>query len=1405
MLLLFLLLLTVSAGGRPRCGGLLTAARGILQTPSFPSEFPVPIHCEWIIDAQNFASPNTSIVVYLTQLYVHEGLIFTEYQVYDRTYQLDGREIHRVNETNVVQVRWVQSFQNFLVVTLQLDSVDSAHLRVLDGFLDVYGFNITYEIARGPARMDSCTIMDCGFTGICYDHYTKFSCECFPGYSGPQCSSGPNSFCSTSPPTCKNGGTCIHVGVSAVKCHCQSGFTGETCQIPFSALKPAGCDNCVQGCAFDGKLKNACKCPAINGTNDRVGFTTTMHLANLPNLSGNALKTFVENQVFRTFKTNYSKLDAISVQNVAFFRSGADVTFHLFALKKDEKRIRTVLGKWADRGYIANLTVTDKQFVFKPMLDLQSVSINQVGTIRQNDEFILSCVARGSPTMSFRWFKDGVFVNVTEFTSHKWSRLIKYPHSDDQYTALLGVSRSDILDSGTFTCQVEDFGIQQCLSRRVAIKAPPVIKVEPMSLTVRKGENLTIKCISMGESNNQYTYSWTKNKELIPVRSEAEKYEILYPGGSILQIFRIEKSVKFSCLVQDGPISSETTVAIHVVDPSLVRTCPPEYSLNVTWPETAPDTDTLQECPKGYAFPGFVRRSCTLNDGLRPIWRQPDYSQCTPEQLYKIGLDVSPGGGTPGPELSRICFQLKLLQLGYETATPLQIVKNCSRFFGEKQGLLPGEGTGILGLLRDVIGYCKRARIITGDFVKEVFLLVDGVLRSANSLVNQEQVKLLQEVVSQQIEISAPLLSPSQPLFHLALPTLDVNVMSGDQKELPFLSTNVSDHKWAPHRTKINTKEQCVIGVVIYRNLTAFLPSRSVIRVKDGAEVEYEVISQIVRLWILSGVKNRDYNPHIILEWKHGNRNASKDGWFIKCAVAETAMYAYSWNTSVCATKILGFNLTRCICPAVGTFALLLTANNIQVGKEEPQPMRYIVLAGCSICFLSALISTIILTIHWILKRSCVVFLKLQCSVSIMGVMLTFVLVTLSDPSERLFASVMSILELLLLMGLSSHISLLLMVYTEMVHLPKSATSKQTVVGISTGVPMIAVFGNHLAHQTMDVRLESWWLLGGTLAFSIFLTVGAVIVALFLLLYATVLHKLKKLTTVHEKEGKILQKRIALLKKSAFVFSSLVSVAVSSIFYVNFVDVIWWHYEFGVVAMLLGLVVVVCYIVKSDSDFFYLLQGRFKAKQKEGFFGVESTGSPLNFFTKEDAEVESESIPHRPKSEPSKPIECFPMSDSGLPECVSGAMHTDAIYCAQTSLERYNRSPQLYRKAPSKPPDEEAVRCRSPDIIASKICTELDLVASHAPSIVITPEEPPKLRGEIATVCEKLEEEGRRDNLDGMLDRISHDLDYLLNRGEEGPGRRPSKTSIITEQIIEEVEEEIKVPESITDILRTNC
>lgn len=51
--------------------------------------------------------------------------------------------------------------------------------------------------------------------------------------------------------------------------------------------------------------------------------------------------------------------------------SGADVTFHVFGLKKDEKRIRSILNKWADRGYIGNITISEKDTSLRTLLSLQ--------------------------------------------------------------------------------------------------------------------------------------------------------------------------------------------------------------------------------------------------------------------------------------------------------------------------------------------------------------------------------------------------------------------------------------------------------------------------------------------------------------------------------------------------------------------------------------------------------------------------------------------------------------------------------------------------------------------------------------------------------------------------------------------------------------------------------------------------------------------------------------------------------------------------------------------------------------------------------------------------------------------------------------------------------------------------
>jgi hypothetical protein len=154
-----------------RCGGRLTSDRGVIQTPEFPGPFPVPIKCQWVIETADRVPPNNSIVIYLTQLYVTTGLTFTEFAYYEKGKTAIGKQlVHTVTEQNVTLVHWLWTRSPYLVIDFTLDRLEGNHLRVMDQLLDVYGFNITYEISgrENPVRPNSCNVILCSFLGNCF-------------------------------------------------------------------------------------------------------------------------------------------------------------------------------------------------------------------------------------------------------------------------------------------------------------------------------------------------------------------------------------------------------------------------------------------------------------------------------------------------------------------------------------------------------------------------------------------------------------------------------------------------------------------------------------------------------------------------------------------------------------------------------------------------------------------------------------------------------------------------------------------------------------------------------------------------------------------------------------------------------------------------------------------------------------------------------------------------------------------------------------------------------------------------------------------------------------------------------------------------------------------------------------
>ncbi|KAG8334086.1 hypothetical protein J6590_097833, partial [Homalodisca vitripennis] len=140
--------------------------------------------------------------------HTHYGLSFTEFDYYepDSTFQLGGRVIHTVTEQNVTTVQWLMTPRHYLVIDFSLERLEGNHLRVLDDLLEVYGFNITYEI-RSEVRNTSCSVIGCSLSGHCYASrdFRDYWCACFEGFSGPDCGQGP--LCQSTS-LCKNGATC---------------------------------------------------------------------------------------------------------------------------------------------------------------------------------------------------------------------------------------------------------------------------------------------------------------------------------------------------------------------------------------------------------------------------------------------------------------------------------------------------------------------------------------------------------------------------------------------------------------------------------------------------------------------------------------------------------------------------------------------------------------------------------------------------------------------------------------------------------------------------------------------------------------------------------------------------------------------------------------------------------------------------------------------------------------------------------------------------------------------------------------------------------------------------------------------------------------------------------------------
>ncbi|KAI5694614.1 hypothetical protein M8J75_002089 [Diaphorina citri] len=843
-----------------------------------------------------------------------------------------------------------------------------------------------------------------------------------------------------------------------------------------------------------------------------------------------------------------------------------DVSFHYFGPSADGDKYQMTLMKLLDRSKIGTYSLVSKEFGFEqePMLRNKAVLVNQKhNRVREGKEFILSCVAEGSRFIQFHWFKDRVPINVNYSMREMWIKR-SGPDSQHQYISTLGIQSAHKLDQGRFTCQVTDLGYQQCLGVDVEVLSTPEVRISPVSVTLEKGSDLTIKCMSpdeinFGNTSDRFGYSWIKDGDLFPMHPDQEMWEDLEPGGSVLTVRNIQKSVTYSCLVTAPHVpSSQASSSIYLLTPSRpVPLCPTHHSYGLAWPpmlngQTA-HVETISRC--------LVSRQCTLVNNAGPArWETEDFSACVPPTLYTIETNF------------------KSLTLGYQTTSINLTLQHTADYLSSVPVQFPGQTESTVSLLSNILRFLQHTSESSWNFMSSsgilgaseyFYIIINYLLYWEQTLpifVHRQKVMELQGIIEVWSLLWCNQLSG--PHKRLLLESLLIDV----RKLYNLTSSYISVHQpsvlfknslttWSPNTTVTFESSTPMSGskgvlnlvIISYANLSQYLAPRYV---DHATDLLYEVHSSVVSTCLGdNGVKQEPHRRGVAVkqlrvrvQFPRPSNQSIPVGWNLTCGVSHN--YGVTWEVA-CHTQLSRTSVT-CMCDTLGLHALLITLDKHQMLLSSSSVSHLRLLVGFSSCILEVAITLLHILPRWFRRKtSWLLFLKTK----MVGYLL--------------------LIQYLILVALSCHLGDLLIIYTHVtIHTHHFKNTKLCIVIILNVLSLLIILC--LSLSTYHVTLVYYVCLASTCGY----------VLVFACFYVYITRYIRALRDAITSPAMLtaLAVRQRILDKSAALTLALSTLYICALLFLSHPGSVALQYLLSLSAFLLGFALFLAYFVHSSAD-----------------------------------------------------------------------------------------------------------------------------------------------------------------------------------------------------------------------------